>query len=77
MRKWYMRMFGGDPINVNHYILIGSSPPACPGTGKICAIYAISNELGQPIISSKIRLEMITALNTGITQPHVLLRSFS
>ena len=75
MCGWYFRLFGGNPNDPCAYIFIGSNPPSCPGTGKICAIYACDDGFGCPIITTALQTEMITALSTGADQLHVLLRS--
>jgi len=72
---WYLKSFGSDPNSPASYSSVGSTPPSCPGTTKICAIFADDNGLGDPIIDSNLQSQMTTALNTSADQPRVLLRS--
>lgn len=74
MKKWYLRLSGGNPNNPEHYLYVGSGPPNCPGSGKICCILACDDGSGKPLITTDLQSEMIMALNSGLNQPEVLLR---
>lgn len=75
--KWYIRIYGSNPNNPNSYVLVGSTPPECPGTCKICAVLASDDDFGHPVIDDDLQQQMITALSTCADQPRVLLRSMS
>lgn len=72
--NWYLRLSGGNPDNPEHYIKIVPGPPNCPGSGKICSVLACDNGEGRPQFTMDLLFEMITALNSGVDQTHVLLR---
>jgi len=74
MKKWYLRLSGGNPNNPEHYLYIGTNPPNCPGSRKICCIQAYDNGNGKPLITPDLQSEMIMALNMQLDQPEVLLR---
>jgi len=77
MCQWYLRSYGQDPTNPNSYTLVGTNPPSCPGSGKVCAICAEDNGTGRPIITSYITSQMVNALSSGVDQPWVLLRTMN
>lgn len=67
---WYQ--FTGDPSNP--YTLIGNTPPNCPSPKiHLCAIQAADN-LGQPIITYQLTLEIVAALNNSTDSTNVRLR---
>lgn len=76
-RKWYLRMSGFNPTVAASYVLPPSTnPPTCPGSGKICAIFAeaVDSANGAPIIDSCLLEEMIDALFDNTDTDNVLLR---
>lgn len=72
--SWWWRNYGADPNFPSSYTIKNQSPFNCPGSGKICALYADDSGLGSPIIDSALRAEMITALTLGINQFRVQIR---
>ena len=61
----------GDP---NNYTLVGSTPPSCPAPNNfLCAIQANDN-LGKPIFTQALALEMASAINNRIDTVNVQLR---
>jgi len=74
-QEWALRTAGADPTDPSSYIPVGSIPPTCPGSGKICAISAELDVNGQPIITLEIQSQMVIALSSDIDQPCVRLRS--
>jgi len=77
MANWYVRIAGADATLSSSYTFVGSNPPSCSGTTKVCSISAEDDGTGKPIITPDIQSEIVTALSTGINQPDVLLRSQS
>jgi len=71
---WYWRIYGADPNDPISYVSIGPTPPRCPGSVNVCAIYAQDDGLGSPIIDVFLQNQIETALITGNDQPRVLLR---
>ncbi len=64
-----------SPCDPNNYVLIGSSPPSCPGPNKfLCAIQA-SDNMEIPIITCELCSEIALALQNRIDTTNVLLRS--
>ncbi|QNK61107.1 hypothetical protein H7F33_10995 [Pedobacter sp. PAMC26386] len=73
---WYVRTLGADPNSPSSYTSVGTVPPSCPGTGKICAIFADESDIpNEPSLDDELKSEMVTALNTNSDQTRVLLRS--
>ena len=75
---WYKFKPGGAPPNVgdpNQYISTGSTPPNCP-TPKLflCAIQAADN-MGKPIITTALILEIANALQRTTDSTNVKLCS--
>lgn len=67
--------FPHNPCDPNNYVLIGSTPPSCPGANNyLCAIQAADN-LGKPIITPALCNEIALALLNHIDTVNVLLRS--
>ncbi|WP_342331910.1 hypothetical protein [Pedobacter sp. FW305-3-2-15-E-R2A2] len=75
MFNWYLRHLCADPNDPESYTSTGSSKPSCPGSTRICAIFAEDDGTGRPIITPTLQSQMVTALSTGVDQPLVLLRS--
>ncbi|WP_222536434.1 hypothetical protein [Pedobacter polysacchareus] len=75
MAQWYTRVSNGNPNSLSDYVPSGGTPPACPGKGKICAIFAEDGPNNRPIITEELQQEMITALNGCTDTQNVLLRS--
>lgn len=76
--QWFIRALGMDPNDPNSYTPVGPNPPSCPGSGKICAVWAEENNVThRPIIDDDLQQQMITALSTGSDQTRVLLRSLN
>lgn len=73
--KWWWKNYGGDPDNPAHYSDVGSTPPSCPGSCKVCAIYAEDDGLGNPVIDAQLQAQITAALKTCVDQPRVLLRT--
>lgn len=71
---WYLRTFGANANDPGSYTSVGTTPPECPGTGKICAIYADDDGFGDPDITPALLAQMNTALSSGVDQPRVILR---
>jgi hypothetical protein len=75
MADWYLKSYGSNPFDSNSYIFVGSTAPACPGNGYVCAVHAEDNGSGRPVLTPALLLEIHTALNTNTDQPNVLLRA--
>ncbi|MEN5232880.1 hypothetical protein [Sphingobacterium faecium] len=64
----------GDPSDPNQYTLIGSIPPSCPSpNSNLCAIQA-SDNLGLPILTLPLLIEMANALENVTETSNVLLK---
>ena len=74
MKILYLRLSGGIHFYREIFLYVGSGPPNCPGSGKICCILACDDGSGKPLITTDLQSEMIMALNSGLNQPEVLLR---
>lgn len=74
--SWYSFTItsGADPLDPNNYSSI-SPKPSCPGTSKICAIFATDDGFGRPVISQAIEDEMVQNLQLGQDGTLVLLRT--
>lgn len=72
---WWWRIYGADPCLPESYVNVGQTPPNCPGTCYICAIFAENDGLGRPIIDADLKDQMMTAKNTCQDQLRVLLRA--
>lgn len=77
--QWFIRIIGANPNDPHGYILVGNTPPNCPGSTTICAIYAEINTLigNIPIIDNTLKNEMILALNKGQNRQRILLRDLN
>ncbi|MEJ5145365.1 hypothetical protein [Sphingobacterium sp. MYb388] len=69
---WY-KYNGGDIGNPNNYTNVGNTPPSCPNPNiRLCAIQAADN-MGQPIITAALIMEISNALNNRVETTNVLL----
>ncbi|MNL47468.1 hypothetical protein D3C87_1702590 [compost metagenome] len=69
---WY-KYNGGGIGNPNNFTLFGSTPPSCPDpNNRLCAIQAADN-MGHPIITTALVLEISNAVNNRIETTNVLL----
>ncbi|WP_222536432.1 hypothetical protein [Pedobacter polysacchareus] len=79
MAQWYTRVSNGNPNTPTDYTPSGPTPPECPGTGKVCAIFAERDltipAMDKPEITEDLQQEITTALNQGVDTENVLLRS--
>ncbi|WP_342331907.1 hypothetical protein [Pedobacter sp. FW305-3-2-15-E-R2A2] len=77
MADWYLRSNGANIFDPNSYTFVGSSAPACPGNGYVCAVRAEDNGsgLGKPNLTPALQYQITIALSTGVDQQDVLLRS--
>lgn len=75
--NWYLRNYGEPPILPSSYKLIGSVPPLCPGSGKICCIKAETDEFGSPIIDEYLLRKMVESLNNNVDIPYCVLLRFT
>ncbi|WP_222536435.1 hypothetical protein [Pedobacter polysacchareus] len=74
-QQWYIRVSGGDPKNPEHYTPSGPTPPACPGSGKVCAVYAEAGNPNRPDLTQALLDEIKNALDNGVDTQNVLLRA--
>lgn len=74
---WYtfIAIGGADPLDPNNYGSPTSIKPSCPGSIKICAIFACDDGFGRPIITQIIIIDIVRALQFGTDQTTVALRS--
>jgi hypothetical protein len=70
---WFQLVANGDATDPNDYNAVGG--PSCSGPNHICAIQASPNTNNKPIITTPLRNEMITALNTNSSSTNVQLRT--
>lgn len=70
---WFQLVADGDPLNPADYNPVTS--PGCSGSNYICAIQANPDASNQPVITTSLRNEMITALNTNSNSENVHLRA--
>lgn len=75
MADWYLRGNGLNAYNASSYTFVGSTPPACPGNGNICAVLAEDNGTGKPSLTLDLLTQIHTAESTGQDQSNVLLRN--
>lgn len=75
---WYIYnpidTFPHNPADPNNFVLIGNYPPSCPSPKqKLCAIQA-SDNMGQPILTAALTVEIAVAVNNAMDTTNVILR---
>ncbi|WP_144243337.1 hypothetical protein [Sphingobacterium sp. ML3W] len=72
--NWF-KLTGTDPSNPSHYTLVSSAPICIAPPQRLCAIYALNDGSGQPVITDALKNEMINALQNQVNTTNVLLES--
>ncbi len=70
---WFQLIANGDATDPNDYNLV--TAPSCGGSNHICAIQTSADVNSKPVLTTPLRNEMITALNTNSSGPNVQLRT--
>lgn len=66
---------GADPLDPLNYCCPTNTKPLCPGTCRVCAIFACDDGFGYPVITQELIDEMVRALQWCLDQTLVVLRT--
>lgn len=66
---------GTDPSQSTHYTLTSGTPICTAPTQQMCAVQAIDDGNGEPIITDTLKDEIMLALQNQVNNAHVRLKS--